>query len=82
MREIFESPQIDHVDMKFVKGLAGRDVLIIRKSGSWQDWLHDTAVVTGPQRHYVLVALTNHARGDDYLAALAAAVDDELSRHD
>src|SRR5687768_14958014 len=37
MREIFESPQIEHDPMKFVKGLAGRDVQVIRKSGSWQN---------------------------------------------
>jgi beta-lactamase class A len=78
MREIFESPGIPHDDIKFVKGLAGRNVSIIRKWGSWQDWLHDTAVVTGPKRHYIIVALTKHPRGDDYLAELARAVDDIL----
>ena len=76
MREIFASPDIPHSDNKFVKGLAGRDAQIIRKSGSWQDWLHDTAVVTGGGRHYILVALTRHPRGDEYLVALAQGVDD------
>lgn len=76
MREIFASPQIPHDDIKFVKGLSGRNVVILRKSGSWENWLHDTAIVTGPGRHYILVALTNHPRGDDYLEALAGAVDD------
>ena len=56
--------------------LAGREVHIIRKWGSWQDWLHDCAVVTGPQRHSILVALTKHPRGDEYLEDLARAVDD------
>jgi len=76
MREIFASPDIPHSDNKFVKGLTGRDLQIIRKSGSWQDWLHDTAVVTGGGRHYILVALTRHPSGDDYLVALAQGVDD------
>jgi beta-lactamase class A len=77
MREIFESPNIPHDDIKFVKGLKGRDVQIIRKWGTWQDWHHDCAVVTGADgRHYILVALTRHPRGDDYLEALAPAVDD------
>ena len=44
---------------------------IIRKWGSWQDWLHDTAVITGPDRKYVLVALTKHPKGDEYLVDLA-----------
>ena len=76
MREIFASPDIPHDDIKFVHALAGRDVQIIRKWGSWEDWLHDTAVVTGTGRQYILVALTHHPRGDDYLAGLAVAVDD------
>jgi beta-lactamase class A len=80
MREIFASPEIPHDDNKFVKGLSGRKVTILRKSGSWEDWLHDTAMVAGPGRHYILVALTRHPRGDDYLEALAEAVDDLMTK--
>jgi beta-lactamase class A len=47
MREIFASPDIAPLNDRFVKGLAGRDVQLIRKSGWWEDWSHDTAVVTG-----------------------------------
>ena len=61
-----------------MRGLAGRDVEIRRKWGSWEDWLHDTAVVTGPDRRYVLVALTHHPQGDAYLVDLAVAVDDSM----
>ena len=81
MRQIFESPDIPHDQTKFVKGLAGRkDLKVIRESGSWEKWLHDSAVVTGPNRHYILVALTEHSRGDEYLEALAPAVDDLLTK--
>jgi beta-lactamase class A len=76
MREIFTSPDIPHDNIKFVKGLEGRDVQIIRKWGTWEDWYHDTAVVTGPGRHYILVALTHHPKGDEYLVELAKTVDD------
>lgn len=76
MREIFESPEIPHDNIKFVKGLADRDLKIIRKWGTWQDWHHDAAVVTGGGRHYILVALTRHPMGDEYLVDLARAVDD------
>jgi beta-lactamase class A len=75
MREIFESPDIPADENKFVKGLAGRGLDIIRKSGTWEDWLHDTADVTGPGRHYILVALTRNPKGDDYLEQLAPEVD-------
>jgi beta-lactamase class A len=76
MREIFESPDIPADDIKFVKGLAGRDVNIIRKWGTWQEWHHDAAIITGEGRHYILVAMTKHPKGDEYLEALAPAVDD------
>jgi beta-lactamase class A len=76
MRDIFASPDIPHENVKFVRGLAGRPLQILRKSGSWQDWLHDTAVISGPGRRYILVALTHHPKGDDYLVELAPAVDD------
>lgn len=76
MREIFAAPELPHDNNKFVKGLAGRDVQIIRKWGEWENWHHDAAVVTGKDRHYILVALTRHPRGDEYLVELVQAVDD------
>lgn len=78
MRQIFETSAIPHDPIKFVAGLAGRDLRIIRKWGSWEDWLHDSGVITGPGRHYVLVALTHHPKGDEYLVALSRAVDELL----
>jgi beta-lactamase class A len=79
MREIFASPDIAHLQDKFVRGLAGRPVEIRRKAGWWEDWFHDTAVVTGPNRHYIMVAMTHHKNGDAYLVDFAAAVDDALT---
>jgi beta-lactamase class A len=79
MREIFASPDIPHDDIKFVKGLAGRDVRLLRKWGSWKDWLHDSAIITGSGRHYILVALIHHPKGDEYLSDLARAVDDVMN---
>lgn len=79
MRDIFASPDIPHDDIKFVKALKGRDVQLLRKWGSWESWLHDSAIISGPGRHYVLVALTHHPKGDEYLVDLATAVDDLLA---
>jgi len=76
MIEIFRSPDIPHDDHKFVKGLAGRDVTILRKWGTYEDWLHDSAIIEGPHRRYILVGLTHHPSGDAYLEALAREVDD------
>lgn len=75
MCEIFASPDIPHDHIKFVRGLDGRGVTLLRKWGTWEDWRHDTAIVTGPGRHYILVALTHHPKGDDYLVDLAREVD-------
>jgi len=78
MREIFASPDIKHLNDKFVKGLAGREVQLLRKSGWWENWFHDTAIVSGGGRHYIVVAMTHHPKGDDYLVEFARAVDDEM----
>ena len=78
MREIFTSPEIAHDNMKFVRGLNGRGLTIRRKSGSWENWLHDSAVIEGNGRHYILAAMTRHPAGDTYLAELSTTVDDWL----
>jgi beta-lactamase class A len=76
MRELFASPNLPPDDIKFVKALSDRKVEIIRKWGTWEDWHHDTAVITGPNRRYILVGLTRHSDGDNYLEDLAREVDD------
>ena len=80
MREIFASPDIPHLNDKFVKGFSGRDLQVLRKSGWWEDWFHDTAIVTGHGRHYIVIAMTHHSRGEEYLAEFARAVDALLAR--
>ena len=42
MRDILSRPGINH---KFVKGLEGQDVNILRKSGSWKNFHADSALV-------------------------------------
>ncbi|MEA2736210.1 MAG: beta-lactamase class [Humisphaera sp.] len=79
MKEIFASPDIAHDDLKFVKALKdSTGVEILRKWGTWEDWRHDSALITGPHRRYILVALTRHPKGDDYLVELARRIDDLL----
>jgi beta-lactamase class A len=81
MVEVFESPDIEHLQDKFVKGLSGREGLkILRKSGTWETWFHDTAVITGPGRQYILVGMTNHPKGEEYLQALAPRIDDLMQK--
>lgn len=75
MREIFAAPELEHLDAKFVAGLAGRKVSLIRKSGTWETWRLDTARVEHGDRVYLIVGMVNHENGDKYLANMAAAVD-------
>jgi beta-lactamase class A len=79
MREIFASPGIAHLQDKFVKGLDGRNLDIRHKAGWWEQWAHDTAVVSGPGRHYIVIAMTHHPKGEAYLVDFATAVDDLLA---
>ena len=67
----FSIPRVKSLNTNYRFG-----VQILRKWGSWENWLHDTAVITGLGRHYILVALTHHPQGDAYLTDLARAVDD------
>lgn len=80
MIEIFRSPDIRHEKNKFVEGLEGFPVEVLRKSGSWEDWLHDLAIVKGDRQHYILTGLTRHPQGDEFLSDFARAVHEELKR--
>ena len=63
MKEIFASPELDYGNTKFVAGLNGRDVTMIRKSGTWRDWHADTARIEHGGRVYLLAGLTHHPQG-------------------
>ena len=76
MRSVLADPGIAH---KFVRGLRGRpDARLFRKSGTWQQFHADSALVEGARRHYILVALAQDPRGDEWLERMAAPVDDML----
>lgn len=78
MGGVFDFPELPHDKIKFVKGLAGRHRRILRKWGSWEDWLNDSAIVIGPDRHYAMVALLHHPKGDQFLEEFAARIDDAM----
>jgi beta-lactamase class A len=81
MKQIFATPDLPPDDIKFVHALKDREGMqILRKWGTWENWLHDTALITAPGRHYILVALTRHPKGDDYLVGLAKQVDDLMQQ--
>ena len=70
MFEALSNPGIKH---KFVKGLkAYPDIEIFRKSGSWQTYHSDSALVRGDGLAYIIVALTHNPKGSMWLEKLAA----------
>ncbi len=74
MKETLSRPGIHH---KFVKGLENRPGLTLyRKSGTWQDFHSDSALVETGGHKYVLVGLAHDRRGGDWLERLAAPLHD------
>ena len=84
MKAILADPGIHH---KFVKGLASRQYIkIYRKSGTWKKWHADSAMVESSAHKYIVVGLTAHPEGGQWLERLVAPlhdliVDDPSSRH-
>jgi beta-lactamase class A len=60
---------------KFVKGLETYEGLeIYRKSGTWQDYHADSALVRFEGQAYIMVALAHHPNGAAWLERLAGAL--------
>jgi beta-lactamase class A len=74
MKQALSEPGIRH---KFVKGLASRPgVEIYRKSGTWQDFHADSALVEAGRHKFVMVGLAHHKDGGEWLVRLAAPMHD------
>lgn len=81
MKEIMGDPAINH---KFVRGLQARPTsLIYRKSGTWERWHADAALVERDGRRYVAVALLDapsSVSGSGILSSLIVDLDDLIFR--
>jgi beta-lactamase class A len=78
MLEDLSDPGIHH---KFVAAIERRAPLarIFRKSGTWQNWHSDSALVRGTDwRNYILVALVESPNGETILRDLVPAAEDVL----
>jgi len=77
MLSIMEDPELHH---KFVNSLetVAPKAKLFRKSGSWQNYHADSILVWGPDRKYILVALTEDPDGEKILRSLALKVDNLL----
>jgi len=77
MLDALSNPGLDH---KFVHALQHRapEATVYRKSGSWRRWHADSALVWGPDRRYVVVALVKDKNGEQIVRALLPAVETVL----
>jgi beta-lactamase class A len=74
MKEILSRPAIHH---KFVKGLEARPgSKMYRKSGTWQHWHADSAIVERDGYKYIVVALAHHPHAGQWLSRLIVPLDD------
>jgi len=68
MKSMLSQPGINH---KFVKGLSlYPGVEIFRKSGTWERWHGDSALVEAGDKRYIVVGLIEDTRGGDWLTAM------------
>jgi hypothetical protein len=78
LKQIFAAPLLEFHNDGFVRGLNGRPVTILRKDGLWEDWHLDTARVQHDDQLYLMAGMVHHPRGEEYLARMAAAVDEVI----
>ena len=74
MREILSEPAINH---KFVSGMRGAhpEARILRKSGTWQTYHSDSAIIERDGKRYIVVALANDPNGSKWLEKIVVAMD-------
>ncbi|TXE19634.1 serine hydrolase [Psychroserpens burtonensis] len=79
MLAILKDPALHH---KFVNTLdkIAPNATVYRKSGSWKNWHADSALVWGPKRKYIIVALIDNAFGEQIIRDLVMPVEKILKK--
>ena len=79
MLKIMKDPALHH---KFVNTLdqIAPSADVYRKSGSWKNYHSDSALVWGPDRKYVIVALVDDANGEQIIRNLVKPLDRVLKK--
>lgn len=79
MLEYLKDPALHH---KFVNTLntIAPDASIYRKSGSWKQYHADSALVWGPDRKYILVALVENTSGESIIRNLVVPLEKVLEK--
>lgn len=78
IQNILSNPGIQH---KFVAGLSVRPGSVIyRKSGTWNKWHSDSALILRDGKSYIAVALLEDPDGERHLRQLIVAMDDIIHK--
>ncbi|MEQ3656348.1 MAG: serine hydrolase [Dokdonia sp.] len=77
MLEILKDPALHHKFVSVLDNLAPK-AKIYRKSGSWKNYHSDSALVWGPQRQYIIVALVEDGLGEQVTRNLVRPLDKVL----
>lgn len=77
MLDMMVDPALHHKFVSSLDQIAPRAKLF-RKSGSWQNFHSDSILVWGPQRRYILVALTEDPDGEKIMRQLVYAIEEVL----
>ena len=78
MLDIMKDPALHH---KFVNTLdkVAPNATIFRKSGSWRNYHSDSALVWGPERKYIIVALIDNDYGEQIIRNLVRPLEKVLN---
>ena len=79
MMKYMVDPALQH---KFVNSLSkvAPGARIFRKSGSWQSFHSDSALVWGPKRKYILSALVEHPDGEKIMRSLVYEIEKVMKK--
>ena len=79
MLEIMKNPALHHKFVNVLDEIAPR-ATVYRKSGSWRNYHSDSAMVWGPNRRYIIVALVEDGTGEQIMRRLVRPLDKILKK--
>ena len=79
MLEILKKPELHHKFVNTLDLIAPR-ADVYRKSGSWKNYHSDSALVWGPNRKYIIVALVDYDYGEQVIRNLVRPVEKVLKK--
>jgi beta-lactamase class A len=79
MLEIMKDPKLHHKFVNTLDKIAPK-ATIYRKSGSWRNYHSDSALVWGPERKYIIVALIDNDYGEQIIRNLVRPLEKVLKK--